>query len=83
MNFKKIKCTGAFYDNYYGTVFYTFDTIPQIGHGYWAISEGGDAAYNTLNDQVTQVDYPNELLILLSHIPENIKIEGLEDDNGG
>ncbi|WP_411750022.1 hypothetical protein [Serratia marcescens] len=79
MEFMKIKCTGAFYDEYYGAVFYTFDTVPQIGHGYWAISEGGDSAYNTLNDQVTQVDYPEELLMLLEHIPENIEIEGLEN----
>lgn len=79
MKFKSIKCTQAFYDDYSGTVFYAFETVPVIGHGEWAISSGGDVAYDLRTDRMTQSDFPNELLILLSHIPDNIDIEGLEE----
>lgn len=80
MDFKEIRFCNAFYDSYWGTVFYSFDTVPKIGHGHWAISEGGDAAYNLLNDYVTQRDFPDELLELLEYIPDNVEIEGLEDE---
>lgn len=79
MKFEKIECTSAFYDEYTGTVFYCFDTIPVIGHNEWAISEGGDVAYDLLCDRYEQVDFPNELLDLLSYIPDDIEIEGLEE----
>ncbi|MGL5016388.1 MAG: hypothetical protein ACRC6V_19240 [Bacteroidales bacterium] len=79
MKFKKIKCIQAFYDPDYATVFYGFQTDPQVGHGEWAISEGGDVAMDLRTERTTQVDYPNELLELLEYIPANMKIEGLED----
>lgn len=76
MKFEKIEFSHAFYDDYYDMVFYTFNTVPQIGHGNWAISEGGDVAYNMLNDNVTQTNFPEELMYLLDHIPDGVDIEG-------
>ncbi|MGL4521773.1 MAG: hypothetical protein ACRCWQ_04425 [Bacilli bacterium] len=78
MEFTKIECTHAFYDEYWGTAFYVFDTIPEIGHGEWAISEGGDVVYDLLYDRVVQ-NYPAELSCLVDHIPDDIEIEGLEE----
>lgn len=80
MNFEEIECHYAFFDDYTGEIFYAFKTTPVIGHGEWAISRGGDAAYDLSNDNITQTDFPTELLILLEYIPDNIEIEGLEDE---
>lgn len=77
MEFEKVECVQAFYDDWYCEVFYQFITIPAIDDNNWAISRGGDVAYNLFTDRGTQVDYPNELLELLRYIPENIEIEGL------
>ncbi len=79
MEFQKIKCVYAFLDDYTGCIFYAFDTVPEIGHGEWAISSGGDCAYDLRTDRITQTDFPNELLSLLSYIPDDIEIEGLEE----
>lgn len=76
--FQKVKCTQAFYDDYSGTVFYAFDTVPQIGHGEWAITRGGDIAYDLLRDRIVE-DYPNELIHLTNYIPDDIEIDGLEE----
>lgn len=78
MKFEKIKCTYAFYDDYTSDIFYAFETVPVIDHGEWAISRSGDAAYNLQNDNITQ-NFPNELLILLEYIPDDIEIEGLDE----
>lgn len=79
MNFEKIECNYAFYDDYSCEIFYAFETIPVIGHGEWAISQGGDVAYNLMNDNITQTDFPEELLQLLEYIPDDIEIEGPEE----
>jgi len=79
MEFEKVVCTHAFYDDYYCDVFYAFETIPQIGHGEWAISRGGDVVYDLLYDRFLQNGYPNELIFLTDYIPESIEIEGIED----
>lgn len=79
MNFEKIECKGAFYDDYYETVFYEFCTVPEIDGGNWAISRDGDSAFNLLSEQVTQSGFPIELMQLIEHIPADIKIEGLEN----
>lgn len=79
MNFKKVICTHAFYDEDYGEIFYSFDTVPQIGHGEWAISRGGDTVYDLLHDRVMQGGYPEELNALTDYIPDDIEIEGFED----
>lgn len=76
--FEKIACVYAFYDSYYGDIFYNFETIPQIGHGEWAITRGGDSAYDLRTDQVTQTEFPDELLLLLDNIPSDIEIESWE-----
>ena len=79
MNFEKIECIYAFYDDYTGDVFYQFNTVPQIDHGEWAISRGGDTAYDTMCDFITQDEFPPELIELVEYIPEDIEIEGLEE----
>ena len=75
MKFEKIEFSHAFYDSYYDTTFYAFNTVPKIGHGNWAISEGGDTAYNLSNDHVTQSDFPTELVQLIEYIPDDPEIE--------
>nr|DAE36484.1 MAG TPA: hypothetical protein [Caudoviricetes sp.] len=75
MEFEKIKCVSAFYDEDTDIVFYNFSTIPQIENGDWAISEGGDVAYNTRTDRITQDDFPPELLELLPYIDYDIEVE--------
>ncbi|ANS06148.1 hypothetical protein BI032_gp273 [Citrobacter phage vB_CfrM_CfP1] len=79
MKFEKIKCTYAFYDNYCDTIFYAFDTVPVIGHGEWAISRGGDVAYDLQTDRITQTGFPNELMSVLNYITDDIEIDGLEE----
>ncbi|EOZ5069696.1 TPA: hypothetical protein L3F84_000750 [Enterobacter cloacae] len=79
MEFEKVEFVSAFYDDYCGEVFYVFDTIPKIGHGGWAISRGGDVAYDLSCDRLLQSDYPNELIFLTNYIPESVEIDGLED----
>ena len=79
MNFEKIECNYAFYDDFSCEIFYAFETIPVIDHGEWAISQGGGVAYNLMNDNITQTDFPEELLQLLDYIPDDIEIEGLEE----
>lgn len=79
MTFEEIECTYAFYDDYSSEIFYAFRTVPQIGHGEWAISAGGDTAYDMSNDNITQEDFPIELLQLLGHIPDEIEVDGLEE----
>lgn len=74
MIFKKIKCVSAFHDDYTETTFYCFSTIPKIGNGEWAISSGGDIAYNTATDCITQDNFPEELLQLLPHIDYSIEV---------
>lgn len=78
MRFKKIHFNHAFYDNWTDQVFYAFYTAPQIDHGEWAISAGGDTAYDLCSDVVTQTDFPEELLELIEYIPNNVKVEGLD-----
>lgn len=80
MKFENVEFSHAFYDDYTGVVFYAFNTVPQIGHGEWAISEGGDVAYNLMNDNITQIDYPHELGYLTEYIPDNVEIEGYDED---
>ena len=77
--YTKVEFSHAFYDDWCGEVFYAFRTTPQIGHGEWAISAGGDTAYDLLHDNITQTDFPDDLLLLLEHIPENVEIDGLEE----
>lgn len=79
MEFEKVECTYAFYDDFSCQIYYAFDTIPQIGHGEWAISRGGDCAYDLRWDNITQTDFPNELMFLLDYIPEDIEIDGLDE----
>lgn len=80
MSFDKIECTHAFYDDYTGTIFYAFDTIPVIGHGEWAISGGGDLAYDLRTDRIHETEFPNELISLLEYISDDVEIEGLEEE---
>lgn len=80
MEFESIECTYAFFDDFSGSIFYAFETVPQIDHGEWAISSGGDIAYNLANDNITQDGFPLELLTLLNHIPDDIEIDGWEDE---
>lgn len=77
--FERIECVYAFYDDYSDQVFYQFETRPEIGHGEWAISRGGDVAYDMRFDRVCQDDFPSELIILTSHIPIDIFIDGIEE----
>lgn len=77
MEFKKIKHVSSFYDDFYDTVFYVFETVPRIGHGEWGISAGGDIAYNLMTDNVTQDRFPIELVHLTKYIDYKIKVEGL------
>lgn len=79
MEFEKIECVSAFYDDYSSTIFYMFDTIPTIGHGEWAISSGGDCAYDVMTDNITQDQFPIELMELLAYIPDDIDIEGWDE----
>lgn len=79
-NFEQIRCTHAFYDSYWGCVFYGFATVPEVTHGEWAISESGDVVYDLLSDRVMQTGYPEELAELVEHIPDDIEIEGLEEE---
>lgn len=79
MEFKNVEFAHAFYDDWSGNVYYAFKTVPQIDHGEWAISSGGDTAYDLLHDVITQTDFPSELMHLVEHIPENAEIEGLEN----
>lgn len=79
MNFEKVECTYAFYDEYSSSIYYAFKTVPVIGHGEWAISSGGDCAYNLSNDFITQDEFPIELLSLLEYIPDDIEIEGWDE----
>lgn len=80
MEFEKIECVYAFYDDENGDVYYSFKTTPQIDHGEWAISSGGDSVWDLRGDYWTQEDFPKELLLLVEHIPEDIEIEGLEEE---
>jgi hypothetical protein len=79
--FEKVEFLEAFYDDWSGEVFYSFRTIPEIGHGEWAISSGGDTAYDLLYDRITQTEFPEELLLLCDYIPDlsDDEIEGLEE----
>lgn len=79
MEFEKIECTYAFYDDYSSNIFYFFKTIPEIDHGEWAISSGGDCAYDMSTDHITQDEFPIELMALLEFIPNDIEIDGLDE----
>lgn len=79
MQFEKVECIYAFYDEQSSNIYYAFDTVPVIGHGEWAISSGGDSAYDLRFDRLVECGYPNELLDLLEYIPDDIEIDGLEE----
>lgn len=79
LEFEKIECVSAFYDDFSSTIFYVFNTVPVIGHGEWAISGGGDCAYDLRTDHITQDEFPHELMLLLDHIPEDIHIEDWDE----
>ena len=79
MEFEKIECTYAFYDEDIGNIFYAFETIPKIDDGEWSISQGGDVAYNLRTDRLVESGFPEELLSLLDFIPDDIEIDGLEE----
>lgn len=79
MKFEKVECAYAFYDEFSSSIYYSFDTVPKIGHGEWAISSGGDCAYDLRTDFITQDEFPIELLSLLEYIPDDIEIDGLEE----
>lgn len=79
--FEKVEFVSAFYDDYIGTVFYHFETTPQIGHGEWSISCSGDVMYDMISDNCIQGgDYPPELIHLVEYITDDMPIDGLPDD---
>jgi len=78
--FKNVEFIRAFYDDCTEEVFYCFKTLPQIDHGDWAISAGGDVAYDLCCENITQQDFPSGLINLLEYIPENVEIEGLKGE---